>query len=301
MDSIGRFLDFLRAERGASPHTLRAYGREVSALAERLAPRPIEAALLVDLRAHLARGATAPASLQQRIGAIRTFYRWLVREGVISDSPADRLTSPKVKRPLPRVLEVNEASAVVEDPAGEGWRWSRNVAILEVAYGAGLRVSEVAALDVADVALDRGLVRVHAGKGRKGRVVPIGPVAVEAVRALLAEGQPEGQPDGRAEGPLFRNVRGGRLTTRGLYDIVRAAAVKHDLAGVHPHAMRHSMATHLLANGADIRSIQEILGHASLSTTQRYTQVELDELRVAHRKAHPRARRATESRDPLGD
>ncbi|MDP2307562.1 MAG: tyrosine recombinase XerC [Pseudomonadota bacterium] len=291
MDRVAHFLAFLRAERAASAHTLRAYGRELSTLADALAPRPIESALLADLRAHLARGAGAPASLQQRIGAIRTFYRWLVREGVIAESPADRLTSPKVKRPLPRVLEVDEATGVVEDPAGEGWRHTRNVALLEVAYGAGLRVSEVAALDVADVELDRGLVRVLSGKGRKGRIVPIGPVAVEAVRALLAEGR-------MVDGPLFRNVQGGRLTTRGLYDVVRAAGVKNGLAGVHPHAMRHSMATHLLASGADIRSIQEMLGHASLSTTQRYTQVELDQLRVAHRKAHPRARRAREGGDP---
>jgi site-specific recombinase XerD len=293
MDHVGPFLAFLRAERGASAHTLRAYAREVETLADRLAPRPLESALLADLRGHLAHGASAPASLQQRIGAIRTFYRWLVREGVLAESPADRLTSPKVKRPLPRVLEVDEATALVEEPAGEGWRRVRNVALLEVAYGAGLRVSEVAALDVADVALDRGLVRVNAGKGRKARVVPIGPPAVEAVRAWLAEGR-------IVEGALFRNVQGGRLTTRGIYDVVRASGVKNDLAGMHPHAMRHSMATHLLAGGADIRSIQEMLGHASLSTTQRYTQVELDALRVAHRKAHPRARRARGAAEEAG-
>ncbi len=285
MDRIQAFLSFLRAERAASPHTLRAYGREVSALVARLDPRPPESATLADLRAHLGQGASSPASLQQRIGAIRTFYRWLVREGLLTESPADRLATPRVKRPLPRVLEVDEASAIVVEPAGEGWRRTRNVALLEVAYGAGLRVSEVAAIDVTDVDPLGGLVRVRSGKGRKARVVPLGPVALDAVRAWLAEGAV-------ADGPLFRNVRGGRLTTRGIYDIVRAAGVNNDLAGVHPHALRHSFATHLLANGADIRSIQEMLGHASLSTTQRYTQVELDQLRRAHRSAHPRARRS---------
>ncbi|MDP2314887.1 MAG: tyrosine-type recombinase/integrase [Pseudomonadota bacterium] len=292
MDRVGPFLSFLRAERGASPHTVRAYGREVSALAARLDPRPPEAASLADLRAHLADGATAPASLQQRIGAIRTFYRWLVREGVLGESPADRLATPRVKRPLPRVLEVDEATKVVEAPwgaeegrASDGWREVRNLAILEVMYGGGLRVSELAALDVPDVDLDGGVVRVRSGKGRKSRVVPLGTVATDAVRAWLAEGR-------IVEGALFRNVQGGRLTTRGLYDIVRAAGARNDLAGVHPHALRHSFATHLLAGGADIRDIQEMLGHASLSTTQRYTKVELDQLRQVHRKAHPRARRA---------
>lgn len=307
MDEIAPFLGFLRAERAASPHTVRAYRREVEALLAFLAPRPVESATHLDLRAHLARGATAPASLQQRIGALRTFFRWLVREGRVAASPMDRIASPRVKRPLPRVLEVDEASRVVEDPRGglaparrapprraaadpaadparEAWRALRDAALLEVLYGAGLRVSELAALDVADVDLAEAIVRVRSGKGRKSRVVPIGPPAVDAVRAWRAAA-------GLAEGALFRNVRGGRLTTRALYDVVRAAGAANGVQGVHPHALRHSFATHLLGSGADIRSIQEMLGHASLSTTQRYTQVELDQLRRAHRDAHPRARR----------
>jgi len=283
MDRILSFLAFLRAERAAPPHTLRAYGREMSSLAARLDPRPVESASLLDLRGHLAEGASAPASLQQRIGAIRTFFRWLVREGVIAESPADRLSSPRVKRPLPRVLEVNEASGVVSEPTGDGWRRARNVALLEVAYGAGLRVAEVAALDVPDVRVDAGTVTVRSGKGRKARIVPLGPPALAAVAAWCAEA-------GLVEGPLFRNVQGRRLTSRGIYDIVRASGVANGLSDVHPHALRHSFATHLLGAGADIRSIQEMMGHASLSTTQRYTQVELDQLRRAHRKAHPRAR-----------
>lgn len=289
MDEIAAFLAFLRAERAASPHTLRAYAREVEGLAASLAPRPLASATIGDLRAHLARGATAPASLQQRIGALRTFYRWMVRERRVEASPADRLSSPRVPRPLPRVLEVEEASRMVADPRGDlpsedDWRRARDQAVLEVAYGGGLRVSELAALDVADVSLDEALVRVRSGKGRKSRVVPIGPPAVAAVRAWLAEA-------GHRDGALFRNVRGGRLTTRSLYDIVRAAGTANGLSDVHPHALRHTFATHLLGAGADVRSIQEMLGHASLSTTQRYTQVELDQLRAAHRSAHPRARK----------
>jgi site-specific recombinase XerD len=174
----------------------------------------------------------------------------------------------------------------VDGPEGAraAWRALRDAALLEVGYGGGLRVSELAALDVADVDLEESLVRVRSGKGRKSRVVPIGPPAVAAVRAWRVAA-------GIAEGALFRNVRGGRLTVRGLYDIVRAAGTANGVAAVHPHALRHSFATHLLGGGADVRSIQEMLGHASLSTTQRYTQVELDQLRRAHRDAHPRARR----------
>ncbi len=283
MNALPAFLSFLRAERAASPHTLRAYARELHRLAERIAPRPLEQATIADLRALLAAGPDAPASLQQRIGALRSLYRWMLREGRVSVNPAERLASPRVRRTLPRVFEVDEANALVDEPPGEGWRAVRNAALLEIAYGSGLRVSELAALDVPDLDLEGGLVRVRAGKGRKARLVPFGPSVGTAVQTLLREG-------GIAEGALFRNVQGRRLTVRGIYDIVRSAGVKHGIPAAHPHAVRHSFATHLLANGADIRSIQEMLGHASLSTTQRYTQVELDQLRQAHRSAHPRSR-----------
>jgi integrase/recombinase XerC len=285
MARLEEFLAFLRAERGASPHTIRAYGRELSELRARLAPRALDAATLPDLRRHLAAGATSAASLQQRVSALRTFYRWMLREGHVTVSPADRLVTPKVKPPLPRVLEVEEAGAVVEAAASpDPWLQLRDRALLELAYGAGLRVSELAALDVRDVDLAEGLVSVRSGKGRKARVVPAGRPALDAVRAWLATGL--------TEGALFRNQRGGRLTVRGIYDVVRRASTAEGVAGVHPHALRHTFATHLLGAGADIRSIQEMLGHASLSTTQRYTRVELDQLRRAHRDAHPRARRA---------
>lgn len=287
MDRLEEFLSFLRAERGASPHTIRAYGRELTILASRIAPRGLEAATLTDLRRHLAAGATAPASLQQRVAALRTFFKWMLREGHVQESPADRLVSPKVKPPLPRVLEVNETTAMIEGEQENPWRVARDRALLEVAYGGGLRVSELAALDVDDVDLDENLVHVRSGKGRKARIVPIGPPAHEAVRAWLMEAR-------IVEGALFRNPRGGRLTVRGIYDVVRRAGAREGVAGVHPHALRHTFATHLLGAGADIRSIQEMLGHASLSTTQRYTRVELDQLRRAHRDAHPRARRAAD-------
>ncbi|MFZ5476848.1 MAG: tyrosine recombinase XerC [Myxococcota bacterium] len=283
-DVITSFLDHLRGEKAASPHTIRAYAAELRRLAERVAPRDPKDATLTDLRRHLADGAGAPASLKRRIASLRTFYRWLLREGAIAESPAERLRAPRVKPPVPRGLEVDEVNELVEETVMEGWRAARNRAALEVAYGAGLRVAELAGLDVRDVDLREGVVHVRAGKGRKDRVVPIGPPAVAAVRDLLAEAR-------IVDGPLFRNGRGGRLTTRALYDVVRATGRAMGLPDVHPHRLRHSFATHLLAGGADVRAIQEMLGHASLSTTQRYAQVDLDQLRRAHRAAHPRARR----------
>lgn len=277
------WLDHLRAERGASPHTLRAYGRELRELRESLGGRPLSAATLLDLRRWLATAGGAPATVARRIAAARSFYTWALREGHVARSPAERLRTPKVPKSLPRVLEVPEAAELVEDAVGEGWRAARNTAILEVAYGSGLRVAELAGLERRDLELDAALVRVRRGKGGKDRVVPMTPAAVEATRAWLAQ-------RGEAAGALFTNREGGGLTTRALYDVVRRSAVKNGLAGVHPHALRHSFATHLLAGGADIRAIQEMLGHASLSTTQRYAEVELDELVATFHRAHPHAR-----------
>lgn len=293
---IGRFAAWLRAERGASPHTLRAYLHEIEGLAAWAAggkrPRDLAALTTLDLRGWLAHsmadrsvdgGDQAPATVARRIASLKTFYRWALRGGIVARSPAERLQAPRVRRPLPRVLEIGEASALVEAPVGEGWRAARNAALLETGYGAGLRVSELSGLDLADADLDAGMIRVRAGKGRKDRLCPLGAPAVEAIRSWLSH-------RGSAPGPLFLNPQGGRLSVRGLYDVVRDSGVKNGLAGVHPHALRHSYATHLLSQGADIRSIQELLGHESLSTTQRYTQVDLELLRQTYMRAHPHGR-----------
>lgn len=293
---LERFLTFLRAERGSSPHTLRAYASDLGGLARLIAPRDITSAGVRDLRRWLAVTGGAPATLQRRIAAARTFYAWALREGLVTESPAARLTPPRVKRPLPRVLSIPDASALVENPIGEGWRAARNAAFLELAYGGGLRVAELRNLDVADLRLgvrpdDPATVQVRAGKGRKDRVVPIGPPAVAAVRAWLVE-------RGSHPGALFLNAEGGRLTVRALYDVARDSGVKNGLTEVHPHALRHSFATHLLRGGADIRSIQEMMGHVSLSTTQRYAQVEFSELLDAWQKSHPHGRGGENRRAP---
>lgn len=279
-------MGFLRAEQGASAHTLRAYGRVLTEIAERLDDRPLHSATRHDLRGYLARAGGSSATVAQRLAAMRAYFRWAMREGLITEDPTELLARPRVRGSLPRVLEPVETEALVENPIGEATL--RNRAILELAYGAGLRVSELAGLDVADVNCEEGLVQVRMGKGRKDRRVPIGPPGVSAVLALL-----ESQGRGAKEivtGALFLNPAGGRLGTRSIYTIVHRSGVHNGLSGVHPHALRHSFATHLLQNGADIRSIQEMLGHASLSTTQRYAAVDLDQLRETWDNAHPLAR-----------
>ncbi len=278
-DTIAAFLNHLRGERAASVHTLRAYGGDLEALKAAMKGGEIVGASLGDLRSWLAMESTAPASIQRRIATVRTFFRWAMREGLVVVSPAERLRAPKVRRPLPRVVEVEEAAQILE-----GQDNVRNRAILEVAYGAGLRVSELATLDIGDVDLDGGMVRVRLGKGRKDRMAPLGADGVAAVRVLLTRVPV-------ADGPLFLNRYGRRISTRALYDIVRAAGLRQGVGDLHPHALRHTFATHLLGAGADIRAIQEMLGHASLSTTQRYTQVNADDLRAAYRASHPHARK----------
>lgn len=289
-DLIDRFLTFLRAERGASAHTLRAYRGDLEALSASLfsRQRDLIAARLVDLREHLARPPQcSPATLGRRISCYRSFYRWAAGQGLITASPADRLSAPRLPKRLPRVLLEDEVAVLVERPTQTGWYQLRNMALLELMYGAGLRVGEMAALNRADLDLDGLLVRVRSGKGRKDRVVPFGPPAAEALRTYLMTLP----PDNRA---LFRNARGGRLTVRAMHTITRNSGVESGLVGVHPHALRHSCATHMLSGGADMRSIQEQLGHSSLSTTQRYAQVSPEQLLAVYRGAHPHADSAGE-------
>jgi site-specific recombinase XerD len=276
-----RFLDFLRAERGYSPHTLRAYRRTVEDLVRHLAGvgRTLETARKVDLRGYLfgAGRGRAPATLARHVAAIRAFFAWLVDTGALSTSIAADLQPPRVPLPLPDVL-----SEPVADRLFQGESAARDAAILEILYGAGLRVSELAALDWEAVDLDSGQIRVVRGKGGKERRVPMGPPAIAALAGLAA-------PADRA-GPVLRNARGRRMSDRSIRRVVEEAGKRAGIAGLHPHTLRHSFATHLLSSGADLRGIQELLGHSSLSTTQRYTHVSTSQLRDVYRRAHPHAR-----------
>jgi integrase/recombinase XerC len=292
------FLTYLRDERASSARTVEAYGRDLGQLGaflrERLgaADAPLADVDLYQLRSWLAALAreSGPATVARKVAALRSFYRFLERRGWADANPAAELETPKVRRPLPTFLSVEEAHEVVETPGSASAAGLRDRALLELLYGSGLRVSELAGLDLVDVDAAQGLVRVR-GKGDKERLVPAGPPALAAVSAWLGRRGELVRPD-RPTKALFVGPRGRRLGVRRVQELVRRygalGAARPDL---HPHALRHTCATHLLEGGADLRAIQEILGHASLSTTQRYTHVSVDALVRVYDQAHPHARR----------
>ncbi len=283
------WLNHLRAERACSPHTLRAYQGDLDGLVSYLRSRSLSLrqAELAHLRGWLAQAGAgrrrhAPATVARRIAAVRSCFAWMQRTGRLDTDPAARLQLPKVPRRAPRFFDVDEAAAIVEHPTQDGWALLRNRALLELLYGAGLRVGEAQALGTEAVDLAQRLVRVR-GKGGKERIVPFGPPAAEAVEAWL-------EARGAQPGALFLNRHGARLSARSMWTIVRDAGAANGVAGSHPHALRHSCATHMLGAGADLRAIQEQLGHENLSTTQRYTHVDAAHLLRVYRDAHPHAR-----------
>ena len=273
----------------ASPHTQRAYLSDLRQLEEFLRGRgtALDAATRDDLRAFLASrfGSNSAATLSRKQASLRAFYEHRVRMGQLADSPARRLVFPKRRASLPNVVGVDDCFAILEAPSPRSATGLRDRCALELLYGAGLRVSELVGLDLADI--QEGMLRVR-GKGGKEREVPIVRKAQAALQAYLAR-RPELKP---RDGTLLLNRRGGRLTTRSVArHLARYALIAGARRHVHPHALRHSFATHLLDMGADLRGIQELLGHASLSTTQRYTHVSAERLLQVYEDAHPRARK----------
>jgi integrase/recombinase XerD len=300
---VERFLDHLSVERGLSGNTIEAYRRDLTRYVEflrqngrrnpALAGEPEIAAFIQDLaESEYEPGKPyRPASVARSLAAVRSFHKFLVREGDASADPAEGVSRPKVPRNLPRPLTVDEVAALVGAPGDDGKPATlRDRAILETLYGAGLRISELVGLDVDDIDLDEGSVRAI-GKGSKQRVVPLGRYATRAVQAYLVRGRPS-LAGSRSGGALFLNQRGGRLTRQGTTNIIKAQARRAGIRKrVTPHMLRHSFATHLLEGGADVRVVQELLGHASVATTQIYTLVTKDRLREVYFDAHPRARR----------
>ncbi|HET7824617.1 MAG TPA: tyrosine recombinase XerC [Anaeromyxobacter sp.] len=290
-----RFAAYLETERRASAHTLRAYLVDLSQYAAYLAGvgaavAPSSPALVRGFVARAAAGA-GPASLGRKLSTLRTFYGFLVREGLAPGNPARAVSTPRRPKRLPGALPESEVAALVEAPAGDAPAALRDRAILELLYGSGLRVSELVGLDVDDVDLGAHLVRVL-GKRGKERIVPFGRPAADALRRWLSDGRPVLAAAVRSGAPLFLNARGGRLLQRSVARRLERAAVEAGLPRhVHPHVLRHSFATHLLGNGADLRGIQELLGHASLSTTQRYAHLDWKRLADVYDRAHPRAKR----------
>jgi len=297
---------YLAVERGLRPNTLAAYRRDLGAYAEFLREQGIDdpgsvgedvvTTYLDALRAARQDDGTpryAPSSIARALTAIRSFHTFCTDEGDVPTDPTEAVIAPRVPQGIPKALTEAEVEAILAAPAGDGPRASRDRAIVETLYASGIRISELVGLDRADVDLDAGLLRVF-GKGAKERVAPIGRSARDALGDYLARGRPELAGAGRrrrsAGDAVFLNARGGRLTRQGCWTVVRAAGARAGLADrVHPHVLRHSCATHMVDRGADIRVVQELLGHASVSTTQVYTKVSPERLRAVFEAAHPRA------------
>ena len=301
-DEIEAFERHLRDERVVSPHTGTAYGRDLrdfaSFLSREFLNRPeaeipasdIDLLAVRSYLAHLRARGLSKSSSGRHLSALRAFFRFLGREGRSEANPARAVATPRADRALPRTLSISEAAAVVEaGKDGETDLTARDRALLELLYATGLRVSELVALDLPDVDLASRQLRTL-GKGRKERIVPFGEKAAEAVAAwlparlaLLAGRRVRGEP-------LFLNARGGRLTDRSVRRVLLHALAAADISRhASPHALRHSFATHLLSAGADLRTIQELLGHASLANTQKYTHLDVERLMEVYRKAHPKA------------
>ncbi len=288
------FADYLSAEAGNSQNTVQAYLRDVRRLAVYAAargaqsPDAVTSPQLRDFVYQLKDLGLAPSSIRRQISALRTYYRFLVGEGHLARDPTADVELPKTWRRLPEVLTVAEIEALLGAPTPDeplGWR---DRALLEVAYGTGIRVSELVSLNTADIWFDELLVRVM-GKGSKERLVPIGRRALAAAATYGRETRP-GLDRGKTGGRFFLNARGRPLSRVGAWGIIKRSAARAGITKrVTPHTLRHSFATHLLEGGADLRAVQEMLGHADLSTTQIYTHVDRDYLRSVHTSFHPRA------------
>jgi integrase/recombinase XerC len=303
-EAVERFLDYLRDQKRASPETVRAYENDLAQLGTFLSenrggaaapgPRGIDALEIRGFVGRLHRQGLSKTSIARKLSAVRSFLSHAVREGRLEASPAERVPTPRAPRKLPRNLTVDEVFTLLDRIDAGDLAGIRDRALLELLYATGLRVGELVSLDEEDVDLPGTVVRVL-GKGRKERVVPFGGKAQEALKRWLAASRPL-RAHGKSPEAVFLNLRGARLTDRSVRRVLdrrlRDAAIE---ARVSPHALRHSFATHLLGAGADLRAIQELLGHASLSTTQRYTHVSMDALMEVYDRAHPRARRAPAS------
>lgn len=309
IDSMIRdFLDFIKSERSFSENTFRAYKKDLEDFFSFVFPddidkqneneehfflsRPLSKITVLEIRSymgHLSRKKLKKTSISRKLSAIRSFFHFLVKKGFIDDDPTVYISSPKTEKTIPKYLTVDDAFRVLDSICDESLKGLRNRAIFETIYSSGLRVSEAAGLNLENIDFDSRLIKVL-GKGSVERIIPVGKKALDSIEkyreALAGE---NGIEEKRGGIPLFLNLRGGRITTRSIARILDQITIKCGLMlKISPHALRHSFATHLLDSGADLRSVQELLGHKSLSTTQKYTHVTLDRLMEAYDKAHPR-------------
>jgi len=307
-DLSRQFLAFLKFNRNVSPHTLRAYETDVTQFLAHLSgrhERPGSALALSHFDTDGVRGylgelhdrGNSRASSARRLAAVRAFAKYLVREELLPDDPTGLVGAPRKERTLPNHLGRADVERLLEAPAADTIAGRRDLAILELFYASGLRLSELVGMDLEDLNLSGRVVRVR-GKGGKERLVPFNSKAAEAMKRMLSDRssskfEVRSSKSGRSNRtPLFLNLRGARLTTRSVDRIVRRYVREAAITtGISPHALRHTFATHLLQNGADLRAIQELLGHARLSTTQRYTHLDVGRLQEVYKQAHPRAKR----------
>ncbi|MDH3359786.1 MAG: tyrosine recombinase XerC [Desulfobulbaceae bacterium] len=298
VDHIKDFAEWLAVEKGYSRHTVSSYSRDLHEFAAQNDPdSPVDAITSIHVRAYVytLHGRNKSSSVARKLSSLRSFFRFLKREGKITGDPMGTISMPKQGKYMPVFLSVDEVFALLEMPNKDDTFAARDRAILEILYSTGMRVSELASLDIPALDFASGMVRVT-GKGNKERLAPMGNPALESINAYLPQRDRLRRErisrgldlDGEA---LFLNTRGSRLTTRSIERLVKMYAQRAGIASrVTPHALRHSFATHLLEMGADLRTVQELLGHASLSTTQKYTHLNLDHLTRVYDKAHPMAK-----------
>ncbi|MDP3786370.1 MAG: tyrosine recombinase XerC [Candidatus Omnitrophota bacterium] len=286
---IEKFIRYLEIERNASKHTIINYSIDLNSLKDFAGETPVEKIDYVMLRRYLVilkEKNLSKVSVARKIASIRSFFKFLCREGIVKTNPATSLSTPKRDKYLPKFLDEADIVKLIESPEGEGEAASRDRAILETLYSTGIRVSELVGLNINNIDQIGGVVKVY-GKGKKERIVPIGERALQAIRQYLRKRRYKESDEDKA---LFLNKSGGRITDRSIRRIINKHIVKTSIKEkISPHTLRHSFATHLLNHGADLRSVQELLGHANLSTTQIYTHVTTERLKSAYEKAHPRA------------
>ena len=287
-DYIDKFIRYLEVERDVSAHTLRAYRKDLEDFFEYVKTEP-DKIDMIDVRGFIAdqiKQGLNKTTVSRRLASIRSFFKFLCREGYIKSNPAKLVPNPKLPKLLPRFLSVDDVFSLVEKPEGIGFIPVRDKAILELLYSSGLRVSELSGLNIDDLNIKGNLIKIR-GKGKKERIVPVGSKAIDAIKSYMIDRMLLKSKD-RA---LFLNRMGTRLTDRGVRRIVVKYAKALTISGqIGPHTLRHTFATHLLQGGADLRVIQELLGHSSLSTTQKYTHLDITHLMDIYDKAHPFAR-----------
>ncbi len=291
---IQSFIDYLTVERGLAANTLDSYSRDLKQYCQylqealKISARDASRTTVVSYLLHLQKQGRTTATIARRLAALKTFYQFLVQERLLANDPTADLESPKQKKKLPRVLTVKDVERLLSQPRPVHPSGRRDKAMLEILYATGIRVSELVSLDVSDVNLNLGYLRC-VGKGDKERIVPVGSAAIRAVASYLEKAREELLRD-RSETALFVNHQGRRLTRQGFWKIIKRYAREAGIdKPITPHTLRHSFATHLLENGADLRSVQELLGHADISTTQIYTHITGGHLKDVYARTHPRA------------